>query len=278
MGAWDLSDALDGADGTDVVWARGLAELERLGFPRAIYVHCATSNAIALRSNCDPAWIADHERDMRAGREPFVRWCLSTYRSVPTGADYLPRYDFLEPTDRRVIMDAKDRTGLRSGRSVTIQARRGVEGAASGWHLLTDRPAADVEAHFAEYRTEIALVCHMLAARLASPFTDAARHEGLGVVSRSLGDLDVSGAAPPGMVGMRPGDAGGNASAPALTPRERECLQFVASGLRVAEIAHRLALSSKTVDLHLTNARKRLGARTRDEAVARALMARAIAL
>ena len=260
----------------------GLDALAALGFPRAIYVRCAPGGAVALRSNCEPGWIADHEGDMRAGSEPFVRWCLSTYRSIPTGADYLPRYTFLGREDRRVILEARERTGLRAGRSVTIHARSGEAGeagAASGWHLLTDRPARDVEAHFAEHGTEIALACHMLAARLGSPGSGAA----LRVASARSALQDGSGPAASGPSGKSlPGsprrDVPGADAAPTLTPRERECLQFVATGLRVTEIAHRLALSEKTVDLHLANARRRLGARTRDEAVARALIGRAIAL
>ena len=277
MGAWDLSEALGGAVGGDALWTRGLAELDRLGFPRAIYVRCASDGSVALRSNCDEAWIADHRRDMRAGREPFVHWCLSTYRSIPTGSDHLSRYAFLRPADRDVIMDARDRTGLRAGRSITIRARGEGTLAASGWHLLTDHPAAHVEAQFAEHGKEIALVCHMLAARLGSSVEDDAPGRGAGVVPGGLDGHDEPGVAGPGPVGARPDDAAGGVPARNLSPRERECLQFVASGMRVAEIAHRLALSEKTVDLHLANARKRLGARTRDEAVARAVMARAIA-
>lgn len=56
-----------------------------------------------------------------------------------------------------------------------------------------------------------------------------------------------------------------------LSPRERECLVWLATGLRSDRIAERLGLSRATVDLHLARARRRLGARTREQAVARAL-------
>jgi DNA-binding CsgD family transcriptional regulator len=57
-----------------------------------------------------------------------------------------------------------------------------------------------------------------------------------------------------------------------LTPRERECLLRLAQGERVDRIADRLSLSNATVELHLANARRRLGARTSPEAVAKAVL------
>jgi DNA-binding CsgD family transcriptional regulator len=63
-----------------------------------------------------------------------------------------------------------------------------------------------------------------------------------------------------------------------LTPRERECLLRLAQGERVDRIADRLSLSNATVEMHLANARRRLGARTSPEAVAKAVLNGWIAL
>ncbi len=57
-----------------------------------------------------------------------------------------------------------------------------------------------------------------------------------------------------------------------LSPRERECMLWLSAGLRVAKIAHRLDISESAVALYITNARRKLGARTREQAVARAIM------
>ena len=64
--------------------------------------------------------------------------------------------------------------------------------------------------------------------------------------------------------------------AAALTIRERDCLQVISRGERVTAIAHQLGLSEATVELHLRNARRKLGARSLPEAVARALLYRQI--
>lgn len=61
------------------------------------------------------------------------------------------------------------------------------------------------------------------------------------------------------------------AGARPLSPRERDCLQYAARGLRTAAIADRLGLARGTVELYCANARRKLGAASLTEAVARAL-------
>jgi DNA-binding CsgD family transcriptional regulator len=58
---------------------------------------------------------------------------------------------------------------------------------------------------------------------------------------------------------------------PRLSPREQECLTWLAVGLRNDRIAEKLGISRPTVELHLANARRKLNARTREQALARAV-------
>ncbi len=58
----------------------------------------------------------------------------------------------------------------------------------------------------------------------------------------------------------------------ALSSRERECLLWVATGKRTGEIAQLLNLADATVNEYLTRAMKKLGARTRSEACAKAVI------
>ncbi|PLX35406.1 MAG: hypothetical protein C0605_10285 [Hyphomicrobiales bacterium] len=53
-----------------------------------------------------------------------------------------------------------------------------------------------------------------------------------------------------------------------LTPREKECLSWISKGERNDGIAHRLNVTRPTVDFHISNARRKLAARTREQAVA----------
>ena len=53
-----------------------------------------------------------------------------------------------------------------------------------------------------------------------------------------------------------------------LTAREVECLSGLAEGLKYSEISKLLEISEPTVALHVSNARRKLGAATREQAVA----------
>ncbi len=57
-----------------------------------------------------------------------------------------------------------------------------------------------------------------------------------------------------------------------LSARERECLLWLSRGLRNERIAERIGISPPTVELHLANARRKLAADTREQALARAIM------
>jgi DNA-binding CsgD family transcriptional regulator len=58
-----------------------------------------------------------------------------------------------------------------------------------------------------------------------------------------------------------------------LTGRERECLLWLSRGLRTVAIADRLGIAPATVDLHFKGARRKLRAATREEALAKAILA-----
>jgi PAS domain S-box-containing protein len=77
------------------------------------------------------------------------------------------------------------------------------------------------------------------------------------------------------LVIARPRDAGSArpaAARGALTPRQRDVLTMLASGLNGPEAAARLYLSPATIRTHVQNAMGVLGARTRAQAVAEALI------
>jgi DNA-binding NarL/FixJ family response regulator len=59
--------------------------------------------------------------------------------------------------------------------------------------------------------------------------------------------------------------------APLLTDREEEILALLAGGARNRDIAEKLFISERTVKVHVANLMGKLGARTRTEAVARAM-------
>ncbi|MEU7904130.1 helix-turn-helix transcriptional regulator [Actinoplanes sp. NPDC049118] len=60
-------------------------------------------------------------------------------------------------------------------------------------------------------------------------------------------------------------------SRPYLSPRQRDCVRLAAAGLEQRHIADRLGLKFGTVRIHLTDARKLLGARNTAHAAALAV-------
>jgi DNA-binding CsgD family transcriptional regulator len=61
-----------------------------------------------------------------------------------------------------------------------------------------------------------------------------------------------------------------------LTPRETEVLRYLADGLRAEEIAARMAIRPVTVHVHIASIKTKLEARTREQAVAKAIRERII--
>lgn len=67
------------------------------------------------------------------------------------------------------------------------------------------------------------------------------------------------------------GNSNGNGSVKTLSSREAQILSLLAEGLTGEQIAKRLVLSPETVRTHIRNAMEKLDARTRVEAVVKAL-------
>ena len=72
---------------------------------------------------------------------------------------------------------------------------------------------------------------------------------------------------------MRELSAPAAVAGPQLSPRQRDCLGLVAAGHSDWEISETLGVAETTVISHVQNARRKLGARTRAQAVALALLA-----
>lgn len=71
--------------------------------------------------------------------------------------------------------------------------------------------------------------------------------------------------------GMPSADAATYQIRPILNPREIEVLQWLSTGLQTGEIAWRMGIANVTVSKHLQSARRKLKARTREQALAIAI-------
>jgi DNA-binding NarL/FixJ family response regulator len=55
-----------------------------------------------------------------------------------------------------------------------------------------------------------------------------------------------------------------------LTPRERQVLELLGVGLTIGQIASRLGISPRTIETHVAKLYRKLGVRTRVQAISRA--------
>ncbi len=178
------------------------------------------------------SWLEHYRLSGYEKIDPFFAYCCRSLRPMGTGADYLADYPYLNMAERRLILEAGE-AGMRAGMACTTR-KAGPKGV-GGWNIGSSLPRREVEIVFREHGDMLRLAAWYGHERLqAFPFAAA--------------------------------DRGG------LSPREAECLQWVARGLRTKQIAEKMRLRPVTVELYLRNARTKLDAATREQAVASAVM------
>jgi len=170
--------------------------------------------------------------------DPFFMHCCNSYAAMDIGPDCVPDHDYMSNKEKQFIADASD-TGLVAGFASPVRVKS--KDGLTGWSFLSSHGRGLVDELRRTQELEMRLVGTM--------------------VHQHMSELI---AAP--------------AAAYVLSARETEALQWTAQGLRTARIAEKMSLREVTVELHLRNARKKLGANTRDHAVARALVSGLITL
>ncbi|MCB2051976.1 MAG: LuxR family transcriptional regulator [Novosphingobium sp.] len=238
MDVTDFIELASSASTKAALFAKTSLFLERRGFDRLVYVW-ARPKGISVFSTFSESWLSRYTEQNYDRCDPFFRYCCATTATIRTGADYLPDYDYLLPAERRVIEEAGE-AGARAGFSVigSTNATR----MPGGFNLCSTMGRKQVEKITAEQGDTLRLVSLYAFEKM-----------------KML----------PGSESARPKN---------LTRREKECLLWAASGLRNAAIADKLRISEATVEFHMQNAREKLSARTRDQAVAIALSNGLIAL
>jgi len=225
-------DRLIEATSSAMVWAAIQDYFAQHGFDRVIYADLRGQTPVILDTY--PDGFGQYYADVCNPRDdPFFRYCCSTLSPRQTGADYLHHYDYLSTSERQVILAARE-SGMRSGFSCTFH--KSDQQGMGGWNIGSTLSRSEVEAIQVEHGVQL---------RVAALYA----HERMQM--------------------LRPLD--GAALGPALSPRERDCLAHLASGLRTQQIADRLDIQPVTVEMHIRNARQKLRANTREQALAKAI-------
>ncbi|MBZ2188476.1 LuxR family transcriptional regulator [Alcanivorax sp. JB21] len=237
-----LNEALPECDTADAVWAVGMRVFAALGFDRVLYLD---KQAASQGEGGAP--------DAVTVLSSFsFAWVTHYQNSGYALDDPFPRYCATTYQPRRTGIDHLAEHQYLEERERRIIEESGDDGFRSGvscttrlmgpagfsaWNLGSTLPRQDVDKLLLRYGDQLRLSAFCVHDRL-SQFPVMA--------------------------------------APSLSGRERQCLERLCAGQRVKQIAWALSLAEVTVELHIANARRKLGARTREEAVARALRWRLI--
>lgn len=234
----DLLTALETARTLDDLWSRTAAYLDDLGLTHSIYSFVDPSSPDTPRvwTSIPESWRARYAERQYHLKDPYYRYCCRTFAPIRTGPAYLKDHWFLTAPERRIILEGGE-TGFRSGFSAPVRLIG--SGGFGGWNFGSGMKRPELEAFFKVHGSDLrlnAFCIHEHAERLTRQGEGARKTGG------------------------------------ALTPREREVLLWLCRGLRTAAIADRLGIADVTVDLHFRGARRKLGAATREEALAKALL------
>ena len=197
-----------------------------------------THDNVQLRSSMPGVWQDRYQEQNYGAIDPFFRYCCATTQSVAIGRAHQTDYAYLKPRQIQMIEEASE-VGLNAAFSVTFKLCS-ADGA-GGWNI----GSAYDRATFTKVVEE-----HGNVLRVAALYA----HERLQQVADSP-QLPIT-----------------------LSARQRDCLLWAARGLRSQQIADRLDIKPVSVEIYLRNARKKLGAHTREHAVAIAIQRGLIAI
>jgi DNA-binding CsgD family transcriptional regulator len=235
----DALERLDDAPDGTAAWAVGVSALQDIGVEWCFHGHVGAlpsgagrPTSVLHRTNLPEAW-QRHRAERAYWRvDASIRHCRRSVAVMLTGLEFAQAAD--DAGWARMCADAQE-AGIGCGLAIPL---RGAQGAPfGGFALLTRTQGAAFAAWRAAHGRSAVVMAHAIAQRLLA-----------------LAEVEQA------------------AALPRLSPRERECLLWLAQGLRSDRIAERLGLSRATVDLHLLRARRRLSAATREQALARALV------
>ncbi|GEM_PF-1331286 len=254
-----ISDAISASATAEEAWRRFSAVLAGHGFSRTA-LHAGmplTAGNPFAHGSCARAfgeiWEAEFDRSLRAYRGDLRCAAQPEFRG------FRPALDYLSMSRAPLLVD-----------------HRRIAASAS------DEPASALSLDMIERFGQFQALLLPLAdpangtVALLSIWGDEDRDDFTRVARENLAVLQLAGLFLLSMIEARwPVDLADGEAEPdrPLSSRERQVLALIAEGAQTAEIADRLNVSERSVREYLSRARRKLGARNRSVAVARAVMA-----
>lgn len=229
----ELSYDLAAEQTADATWHTVREGLEDVGFTRVILsFRDEGANEHRTRSSMPRWWNGWYEESRAVARDPFFLHCCNSFQPGRSGAEYTSHHPFLSRDDVFFIDLARE-AGFHSG--LWFPEHLVGEAWAGGWNVGSEFRRAEADRVFGALQSPLAVALH-------------AAHERLSEALRSQAWKSAT-----------------------LSPRERDCLSGLATGKHFGEISDWLEISYGTVEFHVRNARRKLQAATREQAVARAI-------
>jgi DNA-binding CsgD family transcriptional regulator len=224
------------------VWGFAVSHFRTLGFSRVNYGltrflyanNVGDPDDAVFLSTADPEYVRMYFRGGFYARTPVYRWAIQNEGACT--------WEWVEKAYHEKRLTAEEMEAVRINIQMGVVAGIGVSFPVTSTRskgalgLIADKGMshADVERIFAEKRSEIMAIAHMMHLKIAQL---------------------------PGAVGRR-----------ALTARQREALEWVADGKTMQDVAIRIGVSPAMVEKHLRLAREALDVETTAQAVAKSAL------
>lgn len=222
------------SENVDVLWRHLLSGVQPFGVENIIYMIIADQppHEPFIRSSLPDNW-PRAEFENPEFIEPFLTHCCATFEITKAGIEFLHDHDN--------YLDEAKQSYICKGAQFNFRAALGVPcqlvgtGRHGGFILGNGMSAFEFERNILPLADELQCLCLI---------TDNRIH-----TIKSQEDKTSP---------KRP-----------LSPREYETILYISKGMRPKEVAHTMGISEASVRLYLKNARLKLGARTKEEAVAK---------
>ena len=192
-----------------------------------------------MLSTIPESWVQLYKENETQLSDAFYTHCCNTLEGTKTGLAYMDDFEHYSIAERNLIRHVAQ-TGFTAGASFVMESKQG-DTSFGGWNLGGNFTREEFDTLYDSQGESLGVVCLYFHERL-----------------RRFSSIDVEAMHQP--------------CSAILSRRQTECLQLLASGLRVKDIARKLCISAATVELHLKLAREGLDAATREQAVARAVV------
>lgn|GEM_PF-1757781 len=192
-----------------------------------------------MLSTIPQSWIDTYQQNQDVLTDAFYIHCCNTLEGTKTGLAYMDDFEEYTVAERNLIRHIAE-TGFTAGTTFVMEPKSdGVD--FGGWNLGGNFTREQFDALYDDQADTLGLACMYFHERL-----------------QRFNSSDVA--------------AMQEMSRQVLSPRQTQCLQLLASGKRVKEIAKKMTVSAATVEHHLKLARESLRAATREQAIARAVV------